>query len=145
MTRLGLLLAALAGTPAPVTNTDAFFLADGSLQITWILPADASVTGLRIWREEWDSGDVVVFNILAPTTSFNDAGLDDDETYTYEIRTVDIHGHVSSPVFVDVFGDDTHHDGHVECSSRAAPASSISVAWVAGLAAALLLPLRRRS
>lgn len=147
MTRLGLLVAGLlAGTPAPVTNTDAFFLADDSLEITWVLPADASVTGLRIWREEWDSGDLVVFNLLAPTTSFNDATLEDDETYTYEIRTIDIHGHVSTPVFVDVFGeDDHHHDGHgyVECHSRAAPPSSLSAGLLAGLGAALLLLLRR--
>ena len=148
MTRTGLLLAGLlAGTPAPVSSVDAFFLADNSLQITWVLPADPSVTGLRIWREEWDSGDVVVYNLLAPTTSFNDASLDPDETYTFEIRTVDLHGHLSSPVFVDVFGeDDHHHDGHgyVECHSRAAPVGSTALAAVAALSALLLLLLRRR-
>ncbi len=128
--------------PDPVDNIDAVINADGSVTISWTLPADPSVVGLTIYRDNLDDGDTTIFEIVGLTTSFTDSSASHHDDYRYWIHTRDAQGDLSDGVFVEVFdGDD---DGHWTCSTWGA-AGGVSP-WLSALAGALLLlSLRRRS
>jgi hypothetical protein len=108
--------------PDPVDDIDAFINADGSTTITWTLPADPSVVGLTIFRDNLDDADTTRFEIVGLTTSFTDTGASHHDDYRYWIHTRDAQGDLSDGVFVEVFSD--HHHGHWSCASSAAVPSS---------------------
>lgn len=128
--------------PDPVDNIDAVINADGSVTISWTLPADPSVVGLTIYRDNLDDGDTTIFEIVGLTTSFTDSSASHHDDYRYWIHTRDAQGDLSDGVFVEVFDDDP--DGHWTCSAWAGAGGASP--WIPALAGALLLlSLRRRS
>lgn len=128
--------------PAPVDHIGAAINADGSITLSWTLPADPSVVGITIFRDNLDDGDTTRFEIVGLTTSFTDSSASHHDDYRYWVHTRDAQGDLSEGVFVEVFDDDD--DGHWTCSTWAG-AGPVSP-WIPALAGALLLlSLRRRS
>ncbi len=127
--------------PEPVDHIDAVINADGSVTISWTLPADPSVVGLTIFRDNLDDGDTTIFKIIGLTTSFTDSSASHHDDYRYWVHTRDAQGDLSDGVFVEVFDDD-HDDGHWTCSAWAAAGGGAS--WLPALAGVLLLLRRRR-
>ena len=140
MTRAWLLLA--MAVPAPVDNIDAVVNADGSLTLSWTLPADPSVVGLTIYRDNLDDGDTTIFQIIGLTTSYTDGSASHHDDYRYWIHTRDAQGNLSNGVFVEVFDGDA--DGHWTCSTWGLAGGPSP--WLGALGSVLiLLALRRRS
>lgn len=127
--------------PDPVEDIDAVLHADGSLTISWTLPADSSVTGLTIFRDNLDEGDTTIFEIVGVTSSYTDTTADPDDDYRYWVHTRDAQGDLSEGVYVEVFGDGDDGHGFWTCSSSIAPPGS---PWTFLLAAGALLVAFRR-
>jgi hypothetical protein len=128
--------------PAPVFNPNAFFNADGSVTLTWSLPADPSVVGITIFRDNLDDGDTTIFEFTSPISSFNDTGASHHDSYRYWIHTRDAEGDLSEGVFIEIFDDDG--DSSWYCSTWGAVGAGLPSAWLLAFAPALLLLLRRR-
>jgi len=142
MTR-ALLLAALLFHPADVTSLGVEILSDGAVRLSWTLPADPSVVGLTIYRDNLDESSSTIFQIVGLTTSYTDATLDRDDDYRYWIHTRDADGDLSDGVFVEVFTHDDD-DGEWFCvwSSVVGAPTSPAILWAG--AVLLAFALRRR-
>jgi MYXO-CTERM domain-containing protein len=130
--------------PEDVDHIDAFIGADNSVNLSWTLPSDPTVVGLTIYRDNLDNGDTTIFQIVGLTTSFVDTGADPDDDYRYWIHTRDAQGDLSAGVFVEVFEDHDHGDGHWSCSSGSVSGAGLSPALLALAAGLGLVALRRR-
>lgn len=142
MTR-ALLLAALLFHPADVVTVGVEILADGSVRLSWTLPADPSVVGLTIFRDNLDESSSTVFQIVGLTNSYTDGTLDRDDDYRYWIHTRDADGDLSDGVFVEVFTHDDD-DGEWFCSWNSVARVPTSPAFLGIGAALLAFALRRR-
>ena len=141
MTRAWPLLAAALFHPLPVEEVGVNFNADGSLDLSWTLPADPTVVGLTIYRDNLDNGDTTIFKIIGLTTDYTDTSIDHDDSYRYWIHTRDAEGDLSDGVYVEIFADGGH--GRWTCSEAAAGSGPLPT-WPCAAAAFLLLIFRRR-
>lgn len=133
------LLAGAARThPLPVSSIGGVSNPDGTITINWTLPADPTITGLRIFRERLDAFDEVIFNIVGLTTIFTDTSAQNGRSYRYWVQTRNAQGQLSDAVYIEFIDDDDFDNAHWTCWASAAgggpPASSLLL-----LAAALLL------
>lgn len=104
-TALLLLTVFLAAPPEPVTGVGGLWNSDGSITLNWILPADPSVTGLRIVRERLDAVNEIVYDLPTLATSFTDTTTTREASYRFWIQTQDAGGQLSSARFIDFISD----------------------------------------
>jgi hypothetical protein len=141
------LLFGLLSHPLPVTTISGVVNADGSVTVSWTLPADPSVVGVTIYRDDLEGGTDVIFELVGLSTSFTDASAPVHHSLRYWVHTRNALGELSTGAFVEVIdADGIDGDDHVdvECHGSALPAPR---AWpfvlAAALAAAALLAGRR--
>lgn len=142
--RAAALLLALV-LPPPVTSIGAFANLDGSVTVTWTLPADPSIVGVTVVRERLDFLEPEVVFDLGLNTSLTDFSAVIAGSYRYWVHTRNGSGVLSVGVFADVFTGavvfvDTTSSASFVCWAAALPGPS----WgPPALAVALLLVLRR--
>jgi hypothetical protein len=142
--RAAALLLALV-LPPPVTTIGAFFNSDGSVTVTWTLPADPSIVGATVVRQRLDLFEPDFVIELGLNSSFTDFSTVLTGSYRYWVHTRNAHGDLSVGVFADVFSgaavfvDTTSSSSSFVCWVGSSPGPS----WgAAALAAALLLALQ---
>ena len=129
--------------PADVDHLDAFIDNDGAVHISWSLPADPTVVGLTIFRDNLDNGDTTIFVIEGLTTVFVDTSGSHDDDFRYWVHTRDAQGNLSSGVFVEVFDDHDHDHSSWTCVSNTTIVEGVSP-WLGVLGASLLVLAVRR-
>jgi hypothetical protein len=137
------ILALVLSHPAPVTTIGGKVNPDGSVTISWTLPADPGVVGVTVFRDDLDGGDDVEFTIVGLTNSFTDTGARSDHDLRYWVHTRDASGDLSDGAFVEVLTDDDDGDWFLECHGSASPRASPLLALLALAAAAAAIALRR--
>ena len=136
-----LLLAGLGAITGPVTNLDAS-VSGSTIILSWTLPADPTVAGVRIYRQEYDSGNLLIFDVPGTPTTYADNTSVFGEDYLYTVYVVDNVGALSIGNSISVFlGDGDCDDGCWSCwmgtASRTPPGPVLGFAGLAALAFAL--------
>ncbi len=142
--RVGL-LALLLTHPPPVTSINGVVNVDGSVTISWTLPAAPSVVGVTVYRDDLEGGSDVIFELVGLSTSFTDASAPVHHSLRYWVHTRNAIGELSTGAFVEVIDADGLRGDDWEChSSAAAPRPALwPLLLAAALAAAALLLGRR--
>ena len=137
---LALLAPLLAGAartqPLPVTSIGGTWNTDGTITLNWTLPADPSVTGLRIFRERLDIFDEIIFDIVGLSTSYTDTLAHRNASYRYWVQTKNASGQLSDAVFIEFIDDDF---GRTHWTCWAAAGDGPPPAWPFLLGGSLLL------
>jgi len=115
--RIAALLLALTA-PQPVTSLGAVRSSDGTVTLTWTLPADPSVTRLTVIRDRLDAWEETTFEIGGPATSLDDVTARADESYRYFVYTRNAAGEWSGGVFIEVVNPDDFDDHSWECHAE---------------------------
>jgi MYXO-CTERM domain-containing protein len=138
-----LLVPALLAATLPVTGLDAT-VSGGDVVLTWTLPVDPTIAGVRVHRRELDSGNLIVAVLPATAVSYTDTTADPDEDYEYTVYVVDTFGALSAGSSILVFlGGTDCSDGCWTCYSATASGAPPPGALLAAAAAALAFGLRR--
>ena len=137
-----LLLGAASTHPLPVASIGGLWNSNGTITINWTLPADPSVTGIRIFRERLDRFDEVIFEIVGLATSYTDTQAHFDASYRYWVQTRNGSGQLSDAVYIEFLDDDSFGDSHWSCWASAA--NGPAPPWPFLLAGALGLAFMRR-
>lgn len=142
------LLLVLFSSPQPVTSLGGLWSSSGPITLTWTLPADPSIAGIRVFRERLDAFNEVIFEIPGLATSYTDTTSTHSDSYRYWVQTKNGAGQLSSAVSVEFFsGDDFNAHGSVWfCwgSAGAGGAPLLPLAIGAGTLGLVFLPRRRR-
>ncbi len=126
--------------PQPVSSIGGLWNSNGTITINWTLPADPSVTGIRIFRERLDRFDELIFDIGGLTTSYTDTSAHFEASYRYWVQTKSASGQLSDAVYIEFLDDDD--ESHLSCWASAA--NGPAPAWPFLLAGALGLAFLRR-
>ena len=133
----------LVASPPPVSDLDAD-VGGSAIHLRWILPADPDVAGIRIQRQEYDTGNLLVFQLDGAATSYADSAVTFDRDYLYTVQVVDGSGGVSAGAAVSVYlGDNQCADGCWSCGVAAAGARPPGAVWIALAVVALAWGLTR--
>ncbi len=131
--------------PDPVTSIGAARNPDGTITVTWTLPADPTVIGVRLERERLDRYDYDVYH-LGTVSSFDDLSASSTRSYRYWVYTRDHHGYLSVASFVEIWSpdDDDHRHTRWHCHASASGAPpGILIAALLLLAGTACLRARR--
>lgn len=128
--------------PLPVTSIGGLWNADGTITVNWTLPADPTITGIRIFRERLDRFDEVFFDIVGLATSYTDTLAHFDASYRYWVQTKNAGGELSDAVFIEFLDSGSHGHSHWTCwaSVSGGPGGGLALA----LAGLLLLAVAGR-
>ena len=132
-----LLAGAARALPLPVSSIGGLWNADGTITINWTLPADPTITGIRIFRERLDRFDEVIFDIVGLATSYTDTQAHFDASYRYWVQTKDAGGQLSDAVFIEFL--DSGRGGHSRWTCWASASGGSGGGWALGLLGGLLL------
>jgi hypothetical protein len=106
----------LLSHPAPVTSIGGDRNPDGTITVTWTLPADPSVVGVTVERERLDeSDDLVVFVLNGAPVSLTDTTAEGNGSYRYWVYTRNASNEFSTGAFLEVISPSDLDDDHWEC------------------------------
>jgi len=138
------LFLALGYYPQPVQNLDGVRNPDGTVTLTWTLPADPAIVGVTVVRQRLAGWDEDVYELWGPVTTFWDQTAHRDRSYGYWVFTRDGDGDLSEGEYVEVWSDTHHEDVDHECHALASAGAVPAGPLLLGLLAAGLF-LRRRA
>jgi hypothetical protein len=131
-----LLAGAARVAPLPVTSIGGIWNTDGTITLNWTVPADPTVTAIRIFRERLDLFDEVIIEIVGVTTSYTDTSAHRNASYRYWVQTKNGLGQLSNALFIE-FIDEDDTRSHWSCSAGIGGGPDPIWPWVLGAALAV--------
>lgn len=133
----------LLAAPPPVSDLDAD-VGGSSVLLRWTLPNDPDIAGVRIRRQDYDTGDLLVFHLDGAATQYDDGAVSFDRDYLYTVQLLDTFGQYGAEAVLSVYlGDGSCSDGCWSCGVASAAGVPAGAVWAAAAAAALGWALTR--